>query len=65
MTATLEPYPDYKPSGVEWLGDVPAHWGVRRARLIFVLEKTHVSDAARTTPRPLTDARSRLRGLRL
>ena len=24
------PYPDYKPSGVEWLGEVPAHWAVRR-----------------------------------
>lgn len=20
-------YPKYKPSGVEWLGDVPEHWG--------------------------------------
>ena len=35
MTATLEPYPDYKPSGVEWLGDVPAHWGVRRAKFFY------------------------------
>ena len=23
---TAQPYPAYKPSGVEWLGDVPAHW---------------------------------------
>ena len=22
-------YPAYKPSGIEWLGDVPAHWDVR------------------------------------
>ena len=22
----LPPYPKYKPSGVEWLGDVPEHW---------------------------------------
>ena len=22
----LAPYPSYKPSGVEWLGDVPEHW---------------------------------------
>ena len=22
----LQPYPAYKPSGVDWLGDVPAHW---------------------------------------
>lgn len=27
-----KPYPAYKPSGVEWLGDVPAHWEVRKAR---------------------------------
>ncbi|MDX8401162.1 MAG: restriction endonuclease subunit S, partial [Mariprofundaceae bacterium] len=24
-----KPYPAYKPSGVEWLGDVPAHWEVK------------------------------------
>ncbi len=32
MTTHLKSYPDYKPSGVEWLGDVPAHWEVRRLR---------------------------------
>jgi type I restriction enzyme S subunit len=26
----LKPYPKYKPSGVEWLGDVPATWRVER-----------------------------------
>ncbi|MCM8626954.1 restriction endonuclease subunit S [Accumulibacter sp.] len=25
-------YPKYKPSGVEWLGDVPEHWDVKRGR---------------------------------
>ncbi len=25
---TGQPYPVYKPSGVEWLGEVPAHWEV-------------------------------------
>ena len=29
---TGEPYPAYKPSGVEWLGEVPAHWDVRPAK---------------------------------
>ncbi|MCY4387064.1 MAG: restriction endonuclease subunit S [Desulfurellaceae bacterium] len=29
---TGQPYPAYKPSGVEWLGDVPAHWEVRRLK---------------------------------
>lgn len=28
-------YPSYKPSGIEWLGDVPAHWEVRRASRLF------------------------------
>ena len=32
----LKPYPNYKPSGVEWLGDVPAHWEVLPNRAIFV-----------------------------
>ena len=26
----LQPYPTYKPSGIDWLGDVPSHWDVRR-----------------------------------
>ena len=30
MAAELKPYPDYKDSGVEWLGAVPAHWEVRQ-----------------------------------
>lgn len=26
------PYPEYRDSGVEWLGEVPAHWEVKRLR---------------------------------
>ncbi len=29
---TGRPYPAYKPSGIEWLGDVPAHWERRRLK---------------------------------
>ena len=28
MTAGLRPYPAYKDSGIEWLGEVPEHWEV-------------------------------------
>ncbi|MEX2583830.1 MAG: restriction endonuclease subunit S, partial [Gemmatimonadota bacterium] len=28
----LAPYPSYKPSGVEWLGEVPEHWEVKRLK---------------------------------
>ena len=31
---TGQPYPAYKPSGVEWLGDVPEHWEVRRLKTL-------------------------------
>ena len=35
MTPTLQTYPAYKSSCVEWLGDVPAHWEVRRIKTLF------------------------------
>ena len=28
----VRPYPKYKPSGVEWLGEVPEHWEVKRLK---------------------------------
>lgn len=30
--AKLNPYPAYKPSGVEWLGEVPEHWQLVRLK---------------------------------
>jgi len=35
MTQTLHPYIDYKDSGVPWLGQIPAHWRVRRNKLFL------------------------------
>ena len=32
---TDKPYPAYKDSGVEWLGQVPEHWEVRRLKQAF------------------------------
>ena len=34
IAANPQPYPAYKPSGINWLGDAPAHWEVRRLRNI-------------------------------
>jgi type I restriction enzyme S subunit len=31
----LKSYDKYKPSGVEWLGDVPEHWEVKKLKYIF------------------------------
>jgi type I restriction enzyme, S subunit len=35
MIADLKPYPEYKESGLPWLGQIPRHWTVRRAKSIF------------------------------
>ncbi len=32
---TGQPYPAYKPSDVEWLGEVPAHWERRRLKTLL------------------------------
>ncbi|MDY7028747.1 MAG: restriction endonuclease subunit S, partial [Spirochaetota bacterium] len=31
----FKPYPEYRDSGVEWLGGIPAHWEVKRTKHIF------------------------------
>ena len=34
MITDLKPYPKMKDSGVEWLGEVPVHWGQKRLKSI-------------------------------
>ena len=46
--AGLEPEPKMKPSGVEWLGEVPAHWEVKRGR--FCVEVQPSSNRLRELP---------------
>ena len=38
----LPPYSAYKPSGVEWLGEVPAHWEARRLRNVADIRFSNV-----------------------
>jgi type I restriction enzyme, S subunit len=35
VTAGLKPYPARKDSGMPWLGEVPEHWGEKRAKFFF------------------------------
>ena len=35
MSVGLQPYSAYKPSGVEWLGEVPAHWDVVKVKWLW------------------------------
>ena len=35
-------YPAYRPSGVEWLGDIPAHWDVKRLKSLATVQLSNV-----------------------
>ena len=37
-------YPEYRDSGVEWLGDVPVHWEIKRLGQFFEERREKVSD---------------------
>ena len=30
-------YPEYKDSGVEWIGEVPSHWGIKKIKYVSKL----------------------------
>lgn len=46
---TGRPYPVYKPSGVEWLGEAPEHWDVAALRHRYSSELGKMLDAKRIT----------------
>jgi len=35
MSQVLKPYPEYKDSGLTWLGKIPVHWTEKRAKYFF------------------------------
>jgi type I restriction enzyme S subunit len=39
VTQGLNPHAPMKPSGIEWLGDVPEHWDIRRVRWLCEIKK--------------------------
>jgi type I restriction enzyme S subunit len=38
----FKPYPAYKDSGVEWLGEIPAHWEVKRLKTFAFVQLSNV-----------------------
>lgn len=44
VTKGLDPSTPMKPSGIDWLGDIPAHWGVAPVKRIAKLESGHTPD---------------------
>jgi type I restriction enzyme S subunit len=47
---TLRTYPEYRPSGIEWLSELPSHWQQVRGKALFrKLERDIDSDAGTVT----------------
>ena len=52
VTRGLDPNVRLKTSGVEWLGDVPVHWEVRRLKWVTRLQRGYDLPADRRVPGP-------------
>lgn len=52
VTRGLDPNVCLKPSGVEWLGKVPAHWEVKRLKWVTRLQRGYDLPAERRIPGP-------------
>jgi len=35
VTEKMKPYPAYKPSGVEWIGEIPERWDVKKLKMVL------------------------------
>ena len=44
VTEKLKPYPAYKPSGVEWIGEIPEHWDAKRLKYISTVNDETLSE---------------------
>ena len=38
----FHPYPEYRDYGIEWLGKIPAHWGVKRLKTLASVQLSNV-----------------------
>ncbi len=53
VTKGLDPNVEMKPSGVEWIGEIPAHWEIRKIKYIATLvsqKSTPETDAIKISP---------------
>jgi type I restriction enzyme S subunit len=53
MIADLKPYPEYKESGLPWLGQMPGHWDTRRLRHVCEMRVSNVDKHTRNGETPV------------
>ena len=49
----LKPYPTYKDSGVPWLGEMPAHWEMRRLRNTSEMRVSNIDKHTKDEEQPI------------
>jgi hypothetical protein len=52
----FKPYPVYKDSGIEWLGEIPAHWDVKRLKRVARLNPESLPEDTSPTLETLSAA---------
>lgn len=43
----LKKYPKYKPSGIEWIGEIPEHWEVKKLKYVAEVQPSNVDKKAK------------------
>ncbi|MDD5094609.1 MAG: restriction endonuclease subunit S [Dehalococcoidia bacterium] len=46
-------YSEYRPSGFEWIGDIPSHWGMRRLKFIAGIRNSNVDKKSEDNEHPV------------
>ncbi|MYG06141.1 hypothetical protein F4167_05900, partial [Candidatus Poribacteria bacterium] len=49
----MKRYPEYKDSGIEWIGEIPAHWKIKKIKHVATLvseKSTPETDAIKISP---------------
>ncbi|RXG35182.1 restriction endonuclease subunit S [Methanohalophilus sp. WG1-DM] len=46
----MEPYTEYKDSGVEWIGEIPEHWDVTKAKHLIKINSGYPFDSTKFNP---------------
>lgn len=49
----LPTHPDHKPSGVDWFGEIPQHWKIKRLKNIATYWMSNVDKISRNNERPV------------
>ena len=44
VTKGLNPNIEFKPSGIEWLGEIPQSWEIKKCKFFFIIQNTIVGD---------------------